>query len=88
LQACIVPTLRVTAIKLSLEWEPRPRGDWVQGAMFPRLSYRREGAAPTKPYAANLLNLMAVTETVGMILNIMLLPPIQIFQSVFSPSKP
>jgi len=43
-------------------WEPRPRGDWEQGH-FLRLSNRREGAAPTKPYTANLLNLMAVART-------------------------
>ncbi|MFZ4703386.1 MAG: hypothetical protein ACOYMG_25370, partial [Candidatus Methylumidiphilus sp.] len=29
----------------------------------PCLFYRREGAAPTKPYTANLLNLMAVART-------------------------
>ena len=57
---CSVPSSRFTAIKLSQIVGAAPSRRLGSMGHVPRLSYRREGAAPTKPYAANLLNSMAV----------------------------
>jgi len=41
-----IPTQSVTAINLSLVWEPRPRGDWVQWAMFHACSIAARARLP------------------------------------------